>query len=661
MSAARHPVPNQIQGRNPHFVNHDEELAEAAAAAKAQDANRVVVLSGPPGVGKSAVAHELAFRVREHFADGALFGSLSAGMDQPGVEADVLHDFLRALGVDAADIPDRVDARRALFQQRTEGGRYQILLDGAVSAAQVRTLLPGDGASLVLVTERRPLSALGVDRAVTFIDLSPLKPEPARELLARLAGHERVAAEPAAVDEVISLCGHLPIALCVVGALVSRSRARTFESVAERLRDERARLSTLSTRDGLSVDSVFTAAYRLLGDAAQLCYRALGMRPRSGEISVAAMAAALAMPAYEVAEAMTELADFRLVEEIGSDRFAARELVRLHAERLDERDESERAAQSRRLLDHYLAACFAADDVVSPGRPWRDSFWPGFDRGDAFGSETEARAWLRAERANLAAAAAYAHEIGDHAWVVRLCVVLWPFYEKEKCFDELFATHSLGVKSAWRLADDALGSLIEVQRGFGHYWLRDVEEATAAFEDGLRLATTAGVPELEATSAEGLGLARLAAGQVVEASAMLERSLMLARRIGDPRRIALATFHLAKTRPASDALDLLAHAATWFAANDEAENLAKVAVWRAKKLIASGVADGVGPELRQALDTLAARGRRFDQIDALTALGELAELRGETAVGYFREALVIAEDMGMTNIAAALSDRFSER
>ncbi|MGH3848792.1 MAG: NB-ARC domain-containing protein, partial [Pseudonocardiaceae bacterium] len=421
---AERSVPDQIQGRNPHHVNHDEELAEAEAVSRRRDGNQIVVFAGGPGVGKTAAGLELSFRVRDGFPSGRLFGRLSAGLDQPGVESDVLRDFLGALGEGAHDIPDRLDARRARYQQLTAGGRFQVFLDGAVSASQVRALLPGDGASLVVVTEGRPLSALVSDSPVTFVELSPLRDEPARELLDRLAGADS-AAEPDAVGEAIRLCGNLPIALCVVGALVRRSRSRTFASVVERLRDERRRLSTLSRDEDLSVTSVFTAAYRLLGDSAQRCYVALGLRPRSTEISADALSAALDLADYEVVEALTELADARMVEEIATDRVGVRDLVQLHAEQLDQRPVGERNAETMRLLRYYLTRATAADDLISPLRPWRDSLFPGLERGEPFDDEDAARRWLRSERANLCAAVEHAFDIGEFELVVQWCVLLW--------------------------------------------------------------------------------------------------------------------------------------------------------------------------------------------------------------------------------------------
>lgn len=102
---AKRLVPDQIQGRNPHHVNHDEELDKAMAVARRRNGNRIVVFAGSLGVGKTATGLELSHRLRGEFPDGRLFGRLSTGLGEPGLESEILGDFLGALGVAPHDIP----------------------------------------------------------------------------------------------------------------------------------------------------------------------------------------------------------------------------------------------------------------------------------------------------------------------------------------------------------------------------------------------------------------------------------------------------------------------------------------------------------------------------------------------------------------------------
>lgn len=651
-------VPDQVQGRNPNYVNHENELERATLAASSGPGNRVVVFAGTPGAGKTATAVEFSFRVVDDFPDGRLFGRLSSSLKQDGAETDVLGDFLYALGVARQDVPDRLDARRARYQEMTAGRRLQVLLDGAMSASQVRTLLPGDGDSLILVTEGRPLPTLAVDTPVTVLELSPFTDDAARELLVRLLDSARVDAEPDAVTEVVTLCGHLPIALCVVGAMMRRSPSRTFAGMAERLRDERRRIATLSRDVDLSVDAAFTTAYRTLSDLAQRCYLALGMRPRSGQLSVDALAATLDLPADDVVDGMDDLVVARLVDEVADNRFTVRELIQLHAEQLDKRPADEREAENRRLIGFYHRRVVDAGALVAPARPWRDVLFPDLAPTGEFSDAAAAWGWLRSERANLLAATGFLADVGEFDRVVQWCVLLWPFYEKDKCFADLFATHRFGLPAARRLSSAPVESLLHSQVGFAHYWVRDLDEAAKEFEAAVQLAKDAASLELEATALEGLGLSELERGNISLARETLRRNLELARQIRDQRRIALAALHGAKVEEPTTALALLAEADDQFATrgDDEVENRAKVSTWRGKKLVELGSWAEAEAALLSALDVMSARGRRFDQAEILVALGDLAAGRGarDAALRHYREALVAYEDLCFTALAAAV-------
>ena len=136
-----------------------------------------------------------------------------------------------------------------------------VLLDNVASVAQARPLmsLSGTASSVVVVTSRRRLGGLLAEGA-KLLPLGPLEEDAAVDLLARLTGTTRVADEWEAARLLVSLCGRLPIAVCVVAArLASRPQSR-IAGMVEEMRGERQRLRALSV-DDLSV----TLASRVLG------------------------------------------------------------------------------------------------------------------------------------------------------------------------------------------------------------------------------------------------------------------------------------------------------------------------------------------------------------------------------------------------------------
>src|SRR5439155_18441980 len=103
----------------------------------------------------------------------------------------------------------------SLYRASLHGKRAIVVLDHAADEAQVRHLLPGVPTSLVLITSVQPLDEL---IASTRLNLSAMNPDDAVALLARIAGvHVRSAENVEATERIAALCGHLTLALSIVG------------------------------------------------------------------------------------------------------------------------------------------------------------------------------------------------------------------------------------------------------------------------------------------------------------------------------------------------------------------------------------------------------------------------------------------------------------
>ncbi|MFI6025444.1 NB-ARC domain-containing protein [Amycolatopsis magusensis] len=643
-------LPEQIPDPNPHFVNQVTVLDTAMAAvrrARADGHQATVVFGGGPGIGKTAAALVLAERARELYPDGRLFARLNGDLDDDGIEAAILGDFLQELGEGRADLPDRLDARRARFHSLTRDKRLMVLLDGVVRAGQVRMLVPGGAGSLVIVTEAQPLGTLAAHGPATFLDLAPLEDTAALALFERVLGETEVARNRAAIEEIIQLCDQLPLALTVVAALLRRFPQRPAERLLRDLRDERRRVRALSRGDDVSVAAAFNLAKSRLNDTALACYHATGAQPGSGTWSAGALATALKLPEIDVEDGLRDLAEARLAEELTGERYLVRDLVRLHARDTDPAEPEERERRSERLLRHWFDGTVAADQLIAPARPWRARFLPAQRLVVRHADREAAWQWLHRERANLRAAVEYAYSVGEDALVARWCVVLWPFYESGKLLDELLATHQLGRAAAERLGDAALASLLATQAGFAHYLRREVDEAITAFDSAVDQARETGDRELEASAVEGLGLALHTAGRLSDARDQLSRNLELATAIDHPRRIALARMHLAKALPPEAALPLLDQAGSHFDAHRETVNAAKTKTWRGIKHLEAGALDDAERALAHALAVMAQARRRFDEAVALEALGDVAASAGRPELAHERysEALTIFEDL----------------
>ncbi|MFC0064260.1 BTAD domain-containing putative transcriptional regulator, partial [Umezawaea endophytica] len=176
-------APASLIGRDAELRRMDELLADDPGG------GLLLVVSGPAGVGKTALALHWAHRVRDAFPDGQLYVDLH-GYDpnqDPLDAGEVLNRFLRTLGVQPNDAPVTVEERSALYRTLVADRRMVVMLDNVLGSTELLPLLPGSS-SCVVVTSRRRLVGLVAHAEARLVELDMLTPDAAVEVLGRVAG-----------------------------------------------------------------------------------------------------------------------------------------------------------------------------------------------------------------------------------------------------------------------------------------------------------------------------------------------------------------------------------------------------------------------------------------------------------------------------------------
>ena len=282
-AAKRVTSPFQLPRNVADFTGRVDELAQIEAALTATDGMGAVAISavaGMAGVGKSALANCAAHRLVAQFPDAQLYVNLQGADAQPRDPSDVLGEWLRALGMDGAEIPVALHERQKCYRSLLANRRALVVLDNAHDELQVRPLLPGGAGCGVIVTSRKVLAALP---GIKNLPLKTLPPLDALALLGKIAGEARVAAEQAAAEEIVRLCGYLPLAVEIAGGLLKgRADWSLAADYLPRLRDERGRLDALRQAQGNDVRAIFNVSYAQLGGAEQRLFALLGVITISG-------------------------------------------------------------------------------------------------------------------------------------------------------------------------------------------------------------------------------------------------------------------------------------------------------------------------------------------------------------------------------------------
>jgi len=652
--------PAQLPADVAGFRGRESQLAELDDLLAHEDTGaRIAVLSGTAGVGKTAIAVHWAQRHRTEFPDGQLYLDLRGyGTEQPVEPGDALSGFLRALGIDGADIPAEPDERAAKFRTVLAARRMVLVLDNVGSVGQVRALLPGTLSCFVLVTSRDALPGLVARHGARRLFVDLLTSGEAHDLLRTLVG-ERVDREPAAAAALIGYSARLPLALRLVAELALARPSETLAALEAELADERRRLDLL---DGggdplTAVRAVFSWSYRHLPADAARVFRLWGLHPGL-DFTHAATASLTGHDRGETERLTGALARAHLVQETAPGRFQLHDLLRVYAMELAGEGQPDARAALVRLFDFYVRSAGQAMDLVIPQeKNLRPSVpEPAEPVGDA-------QLWLEAERRNLLAVAAHATRHGWPEHLRLLSGILWHYLDVGGYHEDALVLHSHASALAHDSGDRAGEADPLTLMGLGHWRVGRSREALRYLEEALVIVRETGNHGTEIHVLNTLGLVCRALGRFGEAIAYSTEALALARKTGDRTGEGLVLVVLGcACRGIGRFGEAVAHleAALELAletADRTSQGYALVNLGDA--LSALGRHDEAVRSLEAGLDHFRAVGVRVSEGYALGILGSVERALGryDSAAGHLVRALEISDETGSrTNRSVALKN-----
>jgi tetratricopeptide (TPR) repeat protein len=527
-------------GRVDHLIDLDELLRAPANSPEVGGRPTTVVITaidGTAGVGKTALAVHWAHQVRDRFPDGQLYVNLR-GFDPSGQSMDpatAVRGFLDALEVPPQRVPVDPDAQAALYRSLLVDKRMLVVADNARDTAQVRPLLPGAPGCLVVVTSRNQLTGLVAAHAAHPLALDLLTPDEARQLLAHRLGAGRTAAEPHAVDEIITACARLPLALALVAAHAALRPDTPLHTLAEQLRDSQHRWHLLTGDDPTTdVQAVFSWSYQALTPPAARLFRLLGLHPGPG-IGVPAAASLTGLPVNEARSLLDGLARASLLTEHLSGRYTLHDLLRAYATQLAHSTDTDtqRRTATHRILDYYLHTAYTADRqlaatrdplVLSPPQPGAIPEHPA--------DHAQALAWLTTERRVLLAAVDHAAATGfdTHTW--QLAWALANFLDRRGHWHDWAGASSAAAAAAQRLADPTAQTHAHRTLARAYTRLGRLDDAHTELSHTLDLAARAGDSAGQAHTHHNLAILWERRGQPAQALDHARYALDLFRAVG---------------------------------------------------------------------------------------------------------------------------------
>jgi tetratricopeptide (TPR) repeat protein len=549
------------------------------------------------GVGKTALAVHWGHRVRSRFPDGQLYLDLRGYSPGPSVSArEALSHMLRSFGV-PPEVSADADLAVGHYRSLLAGRRVLVVLDNAASADQVRPLLPGGPGSLVLVSSRQRLSGLVARDGARQVTLDVLDPDDAVQLLSRLLGEERVAAQPQAVADLARACSYLPLALRIAAANVADRPGADIEDLVRAVRGGQT-LDALEVAgdDQASVRRAFQLSYAMLAASARRLFRLLGI-VTVAEVSAGAAAALLGARVASATADLDRLATANLLYETAPGRFGCHDLLRRFASdrAREEEPEAEREAARRRLGEWYLHACDSAARALYPHRMRLPVPEIEVAAPVTFPDPPSAVAWFDTERANIIAVIRDAAERGPRSTAWLLADTIRPYFwlrvntddwaetaglvldaaraesdaraeaaallslgdtadrqnRREAAIDHYTRALTLAERTGWTDGETAalgkLGSLLMESGRLG--------ESARYYRRALNNNADGGSPYAEAVVLGSLGTVHYQLGDLAEASDLYARALSLFRGMGSGQGEAAALDALGQVRHAQGRLD----------------------------------------------------------------------------------------------------------
>jgi tetratricopeptide (TPR) repeat protein len=380
----------------------------------------------------------------------------------------------------------------------------------------------------------------------------------------------------------------------------------------------------------------------------------MGLHP-GPDFGAGVAAATIRTPLLETETLIDELLNANLLDEAQAGRCRFHELIRLHARKQAEDEESvdNRNLAVRRMLDWYLHSATVAGQSITPHRTHLRRDIEHVPRAPmSFPGHAEALDWLDHERINLLAAARFARDRGlpEVAW--QLADAMWGLFLYRTHYHDWLQFDLLAEQAAQTCGDPAMEAETQDRLGLLFHALGRNDEALEHMTRAAELWQRLDDRPRMASSLERFGFVHLDQGNTELAIDRFTGALAEYRAAGEQRSVGLALVSLGRALTAADrpaeAADFLLQAGEVLGSLPVPDpyNTARALIALGRAETKTGQPDTALPRLESALTVMRSVNSPLGEADALWSLAELHEQSGrldDARVCYERTALLLTE------------------
>lgn len=501
------PALYQLPTPSADFVGRKKEIKGLLKALKKES----VIISGLGGVGKTELAYKLAQHLKPGYPDAQFYFDFKGSSKEPLSASDAMRHVIRSYHP-TAQLPEDESGLRAIYLSLLAGKKALLLMDNAVSPAQLDPLIPPTTCSLI-VTSRNHFTSKGLHPVI----LNTLEPKDAKQLLLKIAPRIGDYAE-----KIAELCGYLPLALEMAASAFHISVSMTPDEYVQRFSDTIKRLKLLD-----EVNASLLLSYELLNAEMQKLWRYCAVFPNT--FDAVAVASLWEMNVEDTKDKLDKLISHSLIEwNETTRRYRLHDLARLVVDtRLSMQ---ERHFARGALATYYWKLLAQANELYLKGS---EEMIGGLTLFDVERENIEAgQAWS----VSLIGKDEAATRLSIYYYFAGVYVLVLRLHPKERISwleAGLKAAHLLNLKEA---EGAALGNL-----GLAYMDLGEARKAIELYEQNLEIVRQTNDRLGQGAALGNLGIAFANLGETRKAIEFHEQSLLITREVGDRRGEASTT------------------------------------------------------------------------------------------------------------------------
>ncbi len=426
-------------------LSEQEVVSAHLASATAGSPAPVVVVSGPPGFGKTSLAVKVAADLAGSF-DAVHFVDLRGYDPRPVEVLTLLNRLIHAVEPQTGAAPRVIEEAAALWHSVLGSRRVLVVLDNAAAEDQVRAALPATGPAAVVVTSRGTLAGL---EDVVRVPLNQLTASDSVAMLGRLVPSPQTDGQD--LERLAVLCGHVPLALRIAGNRLASRQTWTVDDLVARLASEDRRIAGLRAGD-LEIRAAIALSYDRLSERGRRAFRRLALL-RGTTFGDAVAARLVPTDLLSAEDILEELADLGLVQPAAQGRYHLHDLLRLFAR---DRLQEEEPVADRVVVEIDLRRWLLHVTILA-GRWFEPAYECAPLEPDPLVELTaadQAQSWLRAESEHWLIALQDSARVGEHQLVIDVAESLHWFSDLWAHWGHWHEVFSLAVQAARALGDD---------------------------------------------------------------------------------------------------------------------------------------------------------------------------------------------------------------